>query len=91
MNRERAGEVALSGKLLTAMSKQGCPRTMAYELVQRVAFTARDEGLSMKDAYLEEIRKSPEFKKYPLEWGTLLKDESHLQEVKSIYDSATKL
>ncbi len=90
-NREKAGEIALSGKLLTALSRQGCPRTMAYELVQRVAFSAREEGISIRDSYLEEVKKNPEFKKYPVQWDALLKDETHLSEVKNIYESANKL
>lgn len=86
-NRTKAGEVSLSGKLLTQLGLAGCPRTLAYEFVQRVAFQAHSEGFALEEAYHSQL-KSPEFKKlqkYKVNWKVLLNDEAHLKEVKQIY------
>jgi len=78
-NRVKAGEVSLSGKLLTQLGLQGCPRTQAYEWVQKAAFVANSEGIPLRDAFERLV------KDHRVDWKKLLKDETHLKEVKKIY------
>jgi adenylosuccinate lyase len=88
-NRTRAGEVSLSGKLLTQLGLAGCPRTLAYEFVQKVAFRSNFDGIPLDQAYAliisEDSKRFGKLKRLKINWKSLLNDQVHLREVKQIY------
>lgn len=51
-NLDRSAGVVFSGRLLLELIKKGMTRNDGYDIVQKVAFTARNEGISFKDALM---------------------------------------
>jgi adenylosuccinate lyase len=57
-NLEKSKGVVFSGKILLALIDKGLARNEAYDIMQRLAFTAKHDGIDFKDALLgdDEVR-----------------------------------
>ena len=53
-NIKRSGGVVFSGRLLLELIEKGLTRNEAYDRVQKVAFTARNENITFKEALLKD-------------------------------------
>jgi adenylosuccinate lyase len=53
-NIERSGGVVFSGRLLLELVEKGLTRNEAYDKVQKVAFVARNEGITLREALFKD-------------------------------------
>lgn len=54
-NLERSGGVVFSGRALLALMDKGLTRNEAYDLIQKVAFSAKKDGVTFKYAMLADV------------------------------------